>query len=51
MFERAKTRIIEGKIRLQQAQTDLKNINDLKSVTESNNYVLPEADEQLETYW
>jgi len=45
MFERIKTRTIEGKIRLQQAQNDLENINDMKPVTESNNYVLPEADE------
>ena len=45
MFERAKTRIIEGKIRLQRAQIDLENINDIKSVTESGNYVLPEGDE------
>jgi len=45
MFERAKTRIIEGKIRLQKAQIDLENINDIRPITESNNYVLPESDE------
>ena len=45
MFERAKTRIIEGKIRLQEAQTDLDNLNSIRPVTESNNYVTPEADE------
>jgi len=44
MFERIKTRTIEGKIRFQQAQIDLENINDIQSVTESNNYVLPEED-------
>jgi len=45
MFERAKTRIIEGKIRLQRAQIDLDNINDIRPITESNNYITPEADE------
>ena len=45
MFERAKTRIIEGKIRLQEAQMDLENLNNIRPVTESNNYITPEADE------
>jgi len=45
MFERIRTRQIEGKIRLQQAEIDLTNLSNTKPVTESGNFVLPEADE------
>ena len=45
MFERIKTRRIENKIILAEAEVRLTLTNDIKPITQSNNYISPEADE------
>ena len=44
MFERLKTRRIEAKIGLQRAEIDLANMEGIRPITQSGNYILPEAD-------
>jgi len=44
MFEKIKTRQINNKIILQEAELNLSLIKQTKDVTEGNNYILPEAD-------
>ena len=44
MFERLKTKRIEAKIGLQRAEIDLANMEGIRPITQSGNYILPEAD-------